>query len=188
MAKKKLQNIFVKTVPNGYVLMVYNKEYMAFNEEQLINIFFAHVAIGKKEFLDQDMAAAIIEAAATWKEKGDALEAVATWMTTARKAMKKEQAATRGMVNANLRAEQLEDQIADLKKENDDLRAELAKLKSLSKMLVGGGHKDIIIEEPKSKPDYKIRRVDFDDKPVKRRGRKPKIEAKTTTKKKATKK
>lgn len=169
MAKKELPNISVKTVTNGYILTVGHIDYMAFSQEQLINIFFAHVAIGKKEFLDQEMAESLIEAAATWKEKGDALEAVATWMSVAKKAQKKEQAATDGIVNANAKVEKLEDIIDELKKENNDLRAQIAKHKQLGTMLVGGGH-------PAIKPDYKIRKNDLTDE--KKRGRKKKTSKK----------
>ena len=161
MAKKELQNIAIKTVANGYILTVGTVDYMAFSQEQLINIFFAHVAIGKKTFLDHETAEALIEAAATWKEKGDAIEAVATWMSVAKKAQKKEQAATQGIVNANAKVEQLEDRIIELKKENADLRAQIAKHKQLGTMLVGG-------PEPVEKPDYRIRKIDLTDKPKKR--------------------
>lgn len=193
MSEKKLTNILVKTVPNGYVMVVGGNEYMAFSEEQLVNIFFAHVAVGEKKYLDQDMTAALIEAAATWSDKGEAITAVATWMTTARKAVKKEAAATRGMVNANERAEKMEDEIADLKKENNELRAEIVKLRRIGTALVGGGHPDVIEEATKKKVDYKIRKIDFEDdtKIAKRRGRKPgsgKTATKKTKKKKATKK
>ena len=167
MAKKELQNIAVKTVTNGYILTVGTVDYMAFSQEQLINIFFAHVAIGKKTFLDHETAEALIEAAATWKEKGDAIEAVATWMSVAKKAQKKEQAATQGIVNANAKVEQLEDRIIELKKENADLRAQIAKHKQLGTMLVGGGH-PVIKPEPVEKPDYRIRKIDLTDKPKKR--------------------
>ena len=176
MAKKEFQNIAVKTVTNGYILTVGSIDYMAFSQEQLINIFFAHVAIGKKNFLDQEMAEALIEAAATWKEKGDAIEAVATWMSVAKKAQKKEQAATQGIVNANAKVEQLEDRIDELKKENADLRAQIAKHKQLGTMLVGGGHPDIKTE-PVEKPDYRIRKIDLTDKP-KNQGHKKKTSKK----------
>ena len=73
MAKKDLKNIAVRTVSNGYILTVGTIDYMAFSIEQLVNCFFAHVAIGKKNFLDHETAEALIEAAATWKEKGDAI-------------------------------------------------------------------------------------------------------------------
>lgn len=166
MAKKELQNIAIKTVTNGYILTVGSIDYMAFSQEQLINVFFAHVAIGKKKFLDHETAEALIEAAATWKEKGDAIEAVATWMSVAKKAQKKEQAATQGIVNANAKVEQLEDRIIELKKENADLRAQIAKHKQLGTMLVGGHQ--AIKTEPVEKPDYRIRKIDLTDKPKKR--------------------
>ena len=167
MAKKDLKNIAVRTVSNGYILTVGTIDYMAFSIEQLVNCFFAHVAIGKKIFLDHETAEALVEAAATWKEKGDAIEAVATWMSVAKKAQKKEQAATQGIVNANAKVEQLEDRIIELKKENAELRAEIAKHKHIGTMLVGGDHPDIK-PEPVEKPDYRIRKVDLTDKPKKR--------------------
>ena len=176
MAKKELQNIAIKTVANGYILTVGTVDYMAFSQEQLINIFFAHVAIGKKTFLDQETAEALIEAAATWKEKGDAIEAVATWMSVAKKAQKKEQAATQGIVNANAKVEQLEDRITELKKENAELCAEIAKHKRLGTMFVGGGYPDIK-PEPVEKPDYRIRKVDMMDEP-KKQGHKKKTSKK----------
>ena len=176
MAKKELQNIAIKTVANGYILTVGTVDYMAFSQEQLINIFFAHVAIGKKNFLDHETAEALIEAAATWKEKGDAIEAVATWMSVAKKAQKKEQAATQGIVNANAKVEQLEDRIILLKKENAELCAEIAKHKRLGTMFVGGGHPDIK-PEPVEKPDYRIRKVDLMDEP-KKQGHKKKTSKK----------
>ncbi len=176
MAKKELQNIAVKTVTNGYILTVGTIDYMAFSQEQLINIFFAHVAIGKKEFLDQEMSESLIEAAATWKEKDDALEAVATWMSVAKKAQKKEQAATQGIVNANAKVEKLEDRIIELTKENAELRAEIAKHKRLGTMFVGGGHPDIK-PEPVEKTDYRIRKVDLMDEP-KKQGHKKKTSKK----------
>lgn len=167
MAKKDLKNIAVRTVSNGYILTVGTIDYMAFSIEQLVNCFFAHVAIGKKIFLDHETAEALVEAAATWKEKGGAIEAVATWMSVAKKAQKKEQAATQGIVNANAKVEKLEDRIIELKKENAELRAEIAKYKGLGTMLVGGGHPDIN-PEPVEKPDYRIRKIDMTDKPKKR--------------------
>ena len=176
MAKKELQNIAIKTVANGYILTVGTVDYMAFSQEQLINIFFAHVAIGKKNFLEHETAEALIEAAATWKEKGDAIEAVATWMSVAKKAQKKEQAATQGIVNANAKVEQLEDRITELKKENAELCAEIAKHKRLGTMFVGGGHPDIK-PEPVEKPDYRIRKVDMMDEP-KKQGHKKKTSKK----------
>lgn len=167
MAKKNLQNIAVRTVSNGYILTVGTIDYMAFSIEQLVNCFFAHVTIGKKNFLDHETAEALIEAAATWKEKGDAIEAVATWMSVAKKAQKNEQAATQGIVNANAKVEQLEERIIELKKENAELCAEIAKHKRLGTMFVGGGHPDIK-HEPVEKPDYRIRKVDLMDEPKKR--------------------
>ena len=87
-------------------------------------------------------------------------------MSVAKKAQKKEQAATQGIVNANAKVEQLEDRIDELKKETAELRAEIAKHKQLGTMLVGGGHPDI--PKPVEKPDYRIRKIDLMDEPKKR--------------------
>lgn len=156
MAKKDLQNIAVRTVPNGYILTVDTIDYMAFSIEQLINCFFAHVAVGKKAYLDSETAEALVEAAATWKDQGEAYEAVAKWMSLARKAEKREQAAARGQANANARAEELEDKIIELKKEAADLRAQLAKHKHFGTMLVGRK----VVDDPGDKFDYKLRKSD----------------------------
>ena len=166
MAKKDFQNIAVRTVSNGYILTVGTVDYMAFSQEQLINIFFAHVAIGKKNFIDHETAEALIEAAATWKEKGDAIEAVATWMSLARKAEKREQAAARGQANANARADDLEDKCIELKKEVADLRAQLAKHKQFGTMLVGCQ----VVDDPGDKFDYKLRKSDVTP-PKKKKGK-----------------
>ena len=165
MAKKDFQNIAVRTVSNGYILTVGTIDYMAFSIEQLVSIFFAHVAIGKKKFLDHETSEALIEAAATWKEKGDAIEAVATWMSLARKAEKREQAAARGQANANARADELEDKCIELKKEVSDLRAQLAKHKQFGTMLVGCK----VVDDPGEKFDYKLRKSDVA--PKKKKGK-----------------
>ena len=165
MSKKRLRAINIKTVPNGYILIVEGTEYMAFSEEQLINCFFAYVAVGKKEYLDHETSEALIEAAATWKEKGDAIEAVATWMSLARKAEKREQAAARGQANANARADDLEDKCIELKKEVADLRAQLAKHKQFGTMLVGCK----VVDDPGDKFDYKLRKSDVA--PKKKKGK-----------------
>ena len=170
MAKKKLTNISVKPVSNGYVLIVDDKEYMAFNVEQLINIFFTHVAVGKTEYLDQDMSAALLTAAATWSTVGDALEANATWISAARKAEKREQAAIRGQANANERAEKAEreakryyEEVVQLRLENDRYAK---RLMGIGTKLVGGS------DNITSKPDYSIRKSDVEEKPKRKRKRK----------------
>jgi hypothetical protein len=156
MAKKDLQNIAVRTVSNGYILTVGTIDYMAFSIEQLVNCFFAHVAVGKKAYLDSETAEALVEAAATWKDQGEAYEAVAKWMSLARKAEKREQAAARGQANANARADELEDKCIELKKEAADLRAQLAKHKQFGTMLVGCK----VVDDPGDKFDYKLRKSD----------------------------
>ena len=164
MAKKDLQNIAVRTVSNGYILTVGTIDYMAFSIEQLVNCFFAHVAVGKKEYLDSETAEALVEAAATWHDKGDAYEAVAKWMSLARKAEKREQAAARGQANANARADELEDKIIELKKEAAELRAQLAKHKQFGTMLVGCQ----VVDDPGDKFDYKLRKSDVSPKKKKK--------------------
>ena len=164
MAKKDLQNIAVRTVSNGYILTVGTIDYMAFSIEQLVNCFFAHVAVGKKAYLDFETAEALVEAAATWKDQGEAYEAVAKWMSLARKAEKREQAAARGQANANARADELENKCIELKKEVADLRAQLAKHKQFGTMLASGP----VIDDPGDKFDYKLRKSDVEPKKKKK--------------------
>ena len=171
--KKELPDIDVRKVPNGYILRVGQKEYLAFDPDQLTDQFFTHVAIGITGYMNRDMAAALLEAAATYKTVGEALEAVATWIAAARKAEKHEQAALRAQANANERAEKAERERDRLLNENAELTMKLRmlerKLTDIGTKLVGGPS----VKESKPKSDYTIRKRDIEPKKKRKRSKKP---------------
>jgi cysteinyl-tRNA synthetase len=53
MAKKNLSKIEVKTLPNGYALTVDGKEYMYFNEIDLMAGFMGHVGMREVDYADR---------------------------------------------------------------------------------------------------------------------------------------
>ena len=170
--KKELPDISVRKVPNGYILRVGQKEYLAFDPDQLTDQFFTHVAIGITGYLNRDMAAALLEAAATYKTVGEALEAVATWIAAARKAEKHELAAMKGQANANQRAEKAETERDRLLVENSELRLKVTtlerKLTDIGTKLVGCPS----VKESKPKSDYRIRKRDIEPKKKRKRSKK----------------
>ena len=86
MSKKNYPFIKVKTLPNGYALTVGKHEYLALSPESLVDIFFTHVAIGDLEYINRDMAAGLLQAAATWQTVGEALSANAQLIAEVRRA------------------------------------------------------------------------------------------------------
>lgn len=148
MSKKKLPFIKVETLPNGYALTVGKHEYLALSAESLVDIFFTHVAIGELEYINRDMAAGLLQAAATWKTVGEALSANAQLMAEARRAERDYQNAIRGQAKANEECEKMRKERDALHLKNLDLEYEIKKLRSqidgIGRTLVGG--------EPKSRP------------------------------------
>ena len=148
MSKKKLPFIKVETLPNGYALTVGKHEYLALSPESLVDIFFTHVAIGELEYINRDMAAGLLQAAATWKTVGEALSANAQLIAEARRAERDYQNAIRGQAKANEECEKMRKERDALHLKNLDLEYEIKKLKSqidgIGRTLVGG--------EPKSRP------------------------------------
>ena len=148
MSKKKLPFIKVETLPNGYALTVGKHEYLALSPESLVDIFFTHVAIGELEYINRDMAAGLLQAAATWKTVGEALSANAQLMAEARRAERDYQNAIRGQAKANEECEKMRKERDALHLKNLDLEYEIKKLRSqidgIGRTLVGG--------EPKSRP------------------------------------
>ena len=138
--KKTKPKISVETLPNGYALTLDDNEYMYFDVEQLIAGFFTHVAVRKTEYLDKEMAQGILIAAASWKTVGDALEANASLIASARKANTEANIAERGQARANERADEAIKEADRLRRENTELRAKVyeleASIERIGKMLV----------------------------------------------------
>lgn len=148
MSKKRLPFIKVDPLPNGYALTVGKHEYLALSPESLVDIFFTHVAIGELEYINRDMAAGLLQAAATWKTVGEALSANAQLIAEARRAEREYQSALRGQAKANEECEKAIKERDRLYAKNIELEYEVKKLKEdvdgIGRTLVGG--------EPKSRP------------------------------------
>lgn len=128
--KHHLPQIKIETLANGYALTVDDKEYMYFSADDLIAGFFAHVAVGKNGYLDKDMVQGILIAAETWATVGDALEANASLIASARRANTEANIAERGQARANERADEAIKEADRLRRENTELRAKVYELEA----------------------------------------------------------
>ena len=173
MSRKDFPHINVVNLPNGYALTVGDNEYLAMTPESLVDIFFVHVAIGKLEYINRDMAAGLLQAAATWKTVGEALSANAQLLAETRRAERDYQAAIRGQAAANERADKalkernfFYQENLELKLENDRLKK---KLEGIGRAVVGSK------PEPTEKKKYDrsdIRKSDIYPKPkTKKKGK-----------------
>ena len=178
MSKKKLPFIKVETLPNGYALTVGKHEYLALSPESLVDIFFTHVAIGELEYINRDMAAGLLQAAATWKTVGEALSANAQLMAEARRAERDYNNAIRGQAKANEECDEAVKERDRLYAKNLELEYEVKKLKEkidgIGKTLVGGVPKSRplpVFDAPKKKKKYDrgdITKADILGKPKKK--------------------
>ena len=139
---KKLPNIQVRTVPNGYVFTVKTKEYLCYSPEQLVDEVFVRLAIGELEYLNKENVTAIMESCAKWQDIKSALLANADLIAETRRAHAGENTAIRAQGKANERAEKLQKERDRLWTENVNLRMDIEllqkKLKKFDTMLVGG--------------------------------------------------
>lgn len=178
MSKKKLPFIKVETLPNGYALTVGKHEYLALSAESLVDIFFTHVAIGELEYINRDMAAGLLQAAATWKTVSEALSANAQLMAEARRAERDYLVAIRGQAKANEECEKMRKERDALHLKNLDLEYEIKKLRSqidgIGRTLVGGDPKSRplpVLDAPKKRKKYDrgdITKADILGKPKKK--------------------
>ena len=178
MEKRKLPLIKVETLPNGYALTVGKHEYLALSAESLVDIFFTHVAIDLLEYINRDMAAGLLQAAATWPTVGEALSANAQLVAETRRAERDYQAAIRGQAKANEECEKMRKERDALHLKNLDLEYEIKKLRSqidgIGRTLVGGEPKSRplpVLDAPKKKKKYDrgdITKADIFGKPKKK--------------------
>ena len=178
MSKKKLPFIKVETLPNGYALTVGKHEYLALSPESLVDIFFTHVAIGDLEYINRDMAAGLLQAAATWQTVGEALSANAQLIAEVRRAERDYLNAIRGQAKANEECDEAVKERDRLYAKNLELEYEVKKLKEkidgIGKTLVGGVPKSRplpVFDAPKKKKKYDrgdITKADILGKPKKK--------------------
>lgn len=53
--RQKIKTIRVDTLPNGYVLAVGKKQYMAFSQKELVEMIFVHVGLAIDDYMDKGM-------------------------------------------------------------------------------------------------------------------------------------
>jgi hypothetical protein len=78
MAKNdKRPNVLLTTLPNGYALTVDEKEYMAFDVENMMAQVFTHIALNETEYLSANFVNSLFEGAGRWPRHKDAYTALA---------------------------------------------------------------------------------------------------------------
>ena len=74
--RKKLDDIRLDTVPNGYDLRFKGQSYFYFTKEALLEGFMTHVGLEELESMDAETMRDFITAAIVWKEEGSAIKQV----------------------------------------------------------------------------------------------------------------
>ena len=62
--RQKIKTIRVETLPNGYVLTVGKKQYMAFSQKELVEMIFVHVGLAIDDYMDKGMVRDLMTACA----------------------------------------------------------------------------------------------------------------------------
>ena len=136
MRRKKVKNISVATVANGYVLkyegMRGHSGFMYFNPEELTAGLLRHVVLGVKDEKNKTMCECLLQSMATWSTVGEMHEATAELMKEARDADEKAATARRMYAAAEKRIEELSDEIAKLKRKNAEYYTELFKYRNFN--------------------------------------------------------
>ena len=136
MRRKKVKNISVATVANGYVLkyegMRGHSGFMYFNPQELTAGLLRHVVLGVKDEQNKVMCECLLQSMATWSTVGEMHEATAELMKEARDADERATAARRMYAAAEKRIEELSDEIAKLKRKNAEYYTELFKYRNIN--------------------------------------------------------
>jgi predicted RNase H-like nuclease (RuvC/YqgF family) len=75
--RQKIKTIRVDTVPNGYVLTVGKKQYMAFSQKELVEMIFVHVGLSIDDYMDKGMVRDLMTACAAAPDGVKQSEAIA---------------------------------------------------------------------------------------------------------------
>lgn len=140
--EKKMPQVSVSTLHNGYAITIDDHEYMCFTAEQLVSEVFVRLALGELDYMDKDTISAVLESVARWKDTKEAMMANAELIGTARRAQINKNIAQIGQAKANLKVEKLQQDYKQLLKENAAQRMEIErlefKLRKFDRILVGG--------------------------------------------------
>ena len=115
MAKKKLKNIAVSTLLNGYALTVDKQEYMTFNVNELAAAIFYHVLLGREDYVNKDIIENLMTAAATWPTVQEAVEGNATLMAEIQEARREARIARKQNNSLNEKMDALNAECKELK-------------------------------------------------------------------------
>ena len=181
MAKKaKRPNIFLTTVPNGYVLKVDGQEYMAFDVENMLAQVFTHIAIHERDYLEANFVKSLFEVALAYPDHKDAYNALADEKATVKDQQKTINRLYKRITDMSLEKDEIEKKYADAllqveKYENrvEDLARNLVKRDEEITALKKEIEEESIIVKPKSPPRIARKRSD------------PMLKPKTATEKKA---
>lgn len=77
MKKKKLPEISIQKVPNGYILKAGESETLHYTVQQLVDGFMYHVGLDIAKYADRETISSLLTACSTWPKEGDAIMAVA---------------------------------------------------------------------------------------------------------------
>ena len=78
--KKKLPNIRVETLPNGYAMKVEGYQYMTFSPMALLEEMMMRVGVGEMKYFDRTFLRNVMTAVAAWPTIADATTAIANQM------------------------------------------------------------------------------------------------------------
>lgn len=113
--KKKRKQIKVETLPNGYALTFWKKEYLLFNDNELVAAVFYHILLGKEEYVNKNISENLMVAAATWPTVGEAIQGNATLMADVKEARREARVSRMQNNRLNERLDALQSELNDLK-------------------------------------------------------------------------
>ena len=177
MAKnEKRPNIFLTTVPNGYVLKVDGQEYMAFDVENMLAQVFTHIAIRERDYLEANFVKSLFEVALAYPDHKDAYNALADEKATVKDQQKQINRLYKRLNDMSLEKDEIEKKYADAlllvekyANRTEDLARSLVRrdevIKSLRKEIE---EESIVIPPRKLKPSKKKAAEEIDAKINKR--------------------
>lgn len=174
--KAKRPNIFLTTVPNGYVLKVDGQEYMAFDVENMLAQVFTHIALNERDYLEANFVKSLFEVALAYPDHKDAYNALADEKATVKDQQKQINRLYKRLNDMSLEKDELEKKYADALLQVDkyanrteDLARSLVRrdevIKSLRKEIE---EESIVIPPRKLKPSKKKEAEEIDAKINKR--------------------
>lgn len=123
--KKKLLNIHVEQLPNGYALTVGTKQYMYFDAMKLLAGMFYHIGLKENDYFNSQMIENLMTAAATWPTVGEAIAANATLMADKQSAEHEARTARNQFAKISLDYEKLQAKTTSLLIENGELKEQV---------------------------------------------------------------